>query len=266
MTDNTQSQPEEAPELLGLCFELQAEADMTKHLGALEATNALIELCRIAGGQAVLDVGCGVGRTPAYLAKKHGCRAVGIDIRQKMIDRANERAVREGLEDRTEFRVADVQDLPFDDGLFDAVIGESIIAFAQDKPKAVSECKRVTKPGGYVGFTEAHWTKPPTPELQAYMTRTFGPTLEMLTAEGWEQLLCDAGLQDVVARVHSMSVRTEAISRIKRLGIGDVLRTWGRFFSMARKRPEYRDFLKEALSEPKELLSYWAYGVYAGRK
>ena len=50
-------------------FDVQAELDFTKHPGALDATNELIDLCTIDSTKHVLDVGCGVGMTPAYLVK-----------------------------------------------------------------------------------------------------------------------------------------------------------------------------------------------------
>jgi len=39
-----------------------------------------------------LDVGCGVGATPCYITKNYGCKVVGIDILEKMKDKANEKA------------------------------------------------------------------------------------------------------------------------------------------------------------------------------
>ncbi len=66
----------------------------TKHLGGLKATRELIELCHINESKYVLDVGCGVGMTACYIAKKYGCRVVGVDIHEEMISRSNERAER----------------------------------------------------------------------------------------------------------------------------------------------------------------------------
>jgi arsenite methyltransferase len=93
-------------------------------------------------------VGCGVGVTPCYLAKKYNCRVVGVDIHPGMIERSKERAQREGVAEQVEFRVADAQELPFEDEIFDDIITESVTAFPEDKPKAVREYARVTKPGG----------------------------------------------------------------------------------------------------------------------
>jgi len=132
-------------------FDFAAYVGLTKHLGGVAATDDLLELCHVGEDAYVLDVGCGAGVTPCYIARVYGCRVVGVDINEEMIERSRERAGRENLTDLVTFRVADAQDLPFDDGLFDAVITESVTAFPEDKQKAVLEYARVTKPGGYVG-------------------------------------------------------------------------------------------------------------------
>jgi arsenite methyltransferase len=136
-------------------FDFAAEVGLTKHIGGVEATEALVELCHIGEGKYVLDVGCGAGITPCFIARTYGCRVVGVDLLEGMVERSKERAKREGILDRIEFRVADAQRLPFEDNLFDVVITESVTAFPEDKQQAVNEYMRVTKPGGYVGLNES---------------------------------------------------------------------------------------------------------------
>ena len=114
-------------------FDLQAEMGITKHIGSFKATKELIELCHINKDKYILDIGCGVGKTACYLAKRHGCEVVGVDISERMIDRAKERAKRKNVENKTAFQIADAQNLPFEDALFDAVISESVTAFPKDK-------------------------------------------------------------------------------------------------------------------------------------
>jgi ubiquinone/menaquinone biosynthesis C-methylase UbiE len=146
-------------------FDFAAEVGLTKHIGGLEATENLAQLCQIHKDSLVLDVGCGVGMTPCYLAKKVGCRVIGVDIKEKMIEQSKKRAYHRKVTDRVEFKVADAQDLPFNDGMFNAVITESVTAFPADKQKAVNEYARVTKSGGFVGLNESVWLKlPPPPE------------------------------------------------------------------------------------------------------
>ncbi|MDD5702533.1 MAG: class I SAM-dependent methyltransferase, partial [Dehalococcoidales bacterium] len=108
MESKEQSSPEKTSALENPYFEVQAYWGMTKHMGGLKATEHLVELCHVTHDKYLLIVGCGVG------AKKYGCRVVGVDLSAKMIDRAEERAKRRGVENKVEFTIADAQDLPFE--------------------------------------------------------------------------------------------------------------------------------------------------------
>jgi ubiquinone/menaquinone biosynthesis C-methylase UbiE len=251
-------------------FDFAAEVGLTKHLGGLEATERLVELCHIGEGSYVLDVGCGAGVTPVYLAKRHGCRVTGVDIIPRMIERCEERARREGVADRTEFRVADAQDLPFDDGLFDAVITESVAAFPEDKQRAANEYARVTKPGGYVGLNESTWLKtPPPPEMVAWASQEVGAQVRPLTRDGWVELLEKAGLREVVVSIYEIDTRDEAKGILRRYGWRGMLRSLWRGLLLYLRNPAYRRFVKgvgQTGLTPENLDEYFGYGLYVGRK
>jgi len=248
-------------------FDFQAEVGLTKHPGSLEATEELVESCRIDEGKYVLDIGCGVGVTPCYLAKRHGCTVVGVDISQRMIERSKERAKRDGVEDRVEFRVADAQSLPFEDDLFDVVIGESVTAFPEDKQRAVNEYVRVIKPGGYVGLNESTWIKAPPPaELVEWVSQDLSGNAEVLSADGWVGLLEGSGLRDIVVRTYEISPRGEAASVIRRYGLRNMLGIWCRALSMYVRNPASWAMLKAAGAMPKNAFEYFGYGIYVGRK
>lgn len=109
-------------------------------------------LCEAADPHAtdrVLDVACGSG-TAALVAARRYCEVAGIDYVPALIERAKARAAASGLE--VDFRVADAQELPFDDDSFDVVLSVYGVQFAPDQEKAAAEMLRVCRPGGKVAL------------------------------------------------------------------------------------------------------------------
>ena len=260
--------PGEVSELGPAYFEFQALFGATKHAGGLTATKELLELCHVDESSHVLDVGCGVGMTPVYMAKQLGCRVVGVDLRESMIEQARARATREGLEQQVELRVADARNLPFEDALFDVVMGESVASLLADKQTGIKEFVRVTKPGGYVGINEMTWLKAgPPPALVDYYFRTTGSQPE--TADAWEELLRSSGLTDIVARPRKMENLSEYTAGLQRFGFRDLLSTGRRFLSLAITSPEFREFARAAIPSMaviRAIFQYLGYGIYVGRK
>ena len=251
-------------------FDFAAEVGLTKHIGGLEATEALIELCHIGRDTYVLDVGSGVGVTPCFIAKRFGCRVVGVDISPRMVERSRERAQREKVADKVEFRIADAQDLPFEDAVFDAVITESVTAFPENKQKAVNEYVRVTKPGGFVGLNECVWLKvPPPQEVVAWASQDIGATVKPLTSDAWTGLLEVAGLTEIAARSYPIKTQDEERGILRRYGWGGMLSVMGRMLLLYARSPAYRKFVKEASKGgimPNNLEEYFGFGLFVGRK
>ena len=251
-------------------FDFAAEVGLTKHIGSVTATEALIELCHIGKDSYVLDVGCGVGATACWLVKNIGCRVMGVDILPRMVERAQERARREKVADRAEFRVADAQDLPFEAALFDAVITESVTAFPADKQKAVNEYARVTRPGGYVGLNEIAWLKlPPPPEVTAWAAQEVGATVKPLPPDEWAELLEMAGLKEIVAKTYPVDIQDETKGILRRYGLGGMLRVMGRMLRLYARSAAYRGFVKGVKQSgviPANLQEYFGYGLFVGKK
>jgi arsenite methyltransferase len=246
-------------------FELQAYVGTTKHMGGFETTQELIELCHIGKDTYVLDVGCGAGATASYLAKTYGCRVVGVDLREAMVALSTERAQKQGVADLIEFRVADAQELPFDDATFDAVLCESVATFIGDKQQVVDEFARVVKPGGYVGFNEEIWLKEPTPEVVGRVKEMWPVKSNVPTAEGWEALLKGAGLQDVIVKAYKVDARREA-TQVKRYTSGDMFRMFWRTLVLYVKSAEFRAYMKRQRRFPKKVFEYFGYVVLTGRR
>ena len=92
---------------------MQAAVGVTKHASGYAATDELLALCHIEQAHAVLNVGCGIGVGSIYIAKRYGCRVVGIDVSEKMIAWSRQRAGEEGVSDKVEFEVATLVQFDF---------------------------------------------------------------------------------------------------------------------------------------------------------
>ena len=270
MQTETQEVPKHPESRAPSYFDLQATWGVTKHFGGTDTTDALAALCGIGRDAYVLDVGCGTGLTPCYLAQTIGCRVVGVDLSEHMIAWSRRRARRARLDGQVAFAVADAQCLPFDDHTFDAVICESVTAFVPDKPRAVREYARVVEPGGAVGLAEGIWIAPPPADLAAYLARVMGGA-DFLPPDAWSDLLAGAGLVDLVAQRSTISARRQwksELARLDREERQDYLRAWQTFGSLLVTSPPFRQYLRE-LWPPRSifrLFDYFGYGLFVGRK
>ncbi len=74
------------------------------HIRGRTATEELAQLAEIRPGQALLDVGCGLGGTSRYLVSTFGCKTVGVDLTEEYCRVAEKLSARVGLAERTAFR------------------------------------------------------------------------------------------------------------------------------------------------------------------
>ena len=110
-------------------------------------------------GMRMLDVGCGVGGPALNIAEHSGALVTGVNIVEKHIAIARERAITRGLANRTEFVVGDGMNLAFADASFDAVYVFEAGCHMPDKGRFYRECARVLRPGGV--FLGTEWLKKP---------------------------------------------------------------------------------------------------------
>lgn len=92
-------------------------------------------------GTRLLDVGCGAG-LGAQIAAQRGAQVAGIDASAGSVEIARERTP------NGDFRVGDMQTLPWEDGSFDVVTGFNSFQLAGSPVDAFAEGRRILKPGG----------------------------------------------------------------------------------------------------------------------
>lgn len=246
-------------------FELQAYMGTTKHLGGLDSTLELISRCQVSADTRVLDAGCGVGATTCHLVKTYGCRVVGIDLRESMVERARERAQREGVTGQATFRLADVQDLPFEDESFDVVLCESVATFVEDKQQVVDELVRVVRAGGCVGLNEQIWLEPPTEEMRQFARRTWDISAEIPTKQDWERMLSVAGVGELDVRVCRYDPRREA-SQMKRYRARELGQMFWRTARLFVQSASFRAYMAERRHVPEGLFDRLAYVTIVGTR
>ena len=113
----------------------------------------LCEAVDVQAGWKVLDVAAGNGNV-SLAAARRWCEVVSTDYVEALLTRGRERAAAERLD--IEFREADVEELPFADASFDAVVSTFGCMFAPNPKRTASEMLRVCRSGGKIGM--ANWT------------------------------------------------------------------------------------------------------------
>ena len=105
----------------------------------------------IAAGMTVLDAGCGFGRNLVHLLRV-GCEVFALDANADGVDHVRQLAgiLALGLPAEN-FRVGQIETMPFADGFADVVLCNSVLHFARDEKHflaMVEELWRCVRPGG----------------------------------------------------------------------------------------------------------------------
>lgn len=140
----------------------------------------LLKRIEVADGQSYLDVGCGNGAAPTYIAKKYHLNVTGIDIDPDQIRAAKQQSTEIK---NTRFLTIDGTALPFDDGTFDIVFTNKVMHHIPNWEDALSQMIRVLKPGGYLLYADLVFPGWPAAIVRRMLKNVFGfPTVASLNA------------------------------------------------------------------------------------
>ena len=168
-------------------------------------------VCSQARGE-VIDIGVGTGRNLEHYPK--GIRLTGIDISAPMLDIARHRASRLGRE--VDLREGDAQALEFANANFDTVVFTLSLCSIPDDGKAISEAKRVLRPGGRLLLLE-HVASP------RWLVRTVQRLLDWITV----RTVGDHLVRDPLVHVQAQGFEVERMDRLK----------WGIVERVAARKP-----------------------------
>jgi ubiquinone/menaquinone biosynthesis C-methylase UbiE len=152
-------------------------------------------LLDVGAGREVLVSGCGDGTSVEWLAARTGAAVTGVDSDRETVEAAAERARARGEPLPLVFEQAPLDDLPHETGVFDAAVGEPVLAAAVDPGRAVAELARVTKPMGVVVLLQLTWSSDIPADARRLLVDRLGVRPHLLVE--WKQMLRDAGVVDL---------------------------------------------------------------------
>jgi SAM-dependent methyltransferase len=136
----------------------QTAAAWQKHYRAMKeqmahVTNALVDAATPEPGMEVLDLASGTGQPALSLARRvaPAGRVTATDLNEDMLQALRVNARDEGVTN-IETRVCDAQELPFPEAAFDLVTSRFGVMFFAETARALSEVRRVLRPGGRIAF------------------------------------------------------------------------------------------------------------------
>ena len=182
----------------------------------------------------VLDVATGTADLALALAADlPQAEVIGVDISEGMLEVGRQKVERNGLHPRVRLDQADAENLPFEDGSFDAVTVAFGVRNFENLDKGLGELQRVLRPGGHLMVLE--FSRPTSPLVKGLMnlySRSLMPALGgwlskdraayaylpasvQVFPEGdaFEERLQRAGLQPLRQRRLSMGISSVYIAR-----------------------------------------------------
>jgi SAM-dependent methyltransferase len=112
----------------------------------------LCEAVDLRSGDKVIDVAAGNGNASIAAARRFA-DVISTDYVPDLLEQGRRRAEADGL--TIQIKVADAENLPFPDGVFDVALSTYGVMFAPDQKRAAAELLRVVRSGGRIGL--ANW-------------------------------------------------------------------------------------------------------------
>jgi SAM-dependent methyltransferase len=194
------------------------------------AIQPLLDAARAGAGSNLLDIATGPGSVAAK-ARALGAACIGVDLSPGMI------ALARASHPDIDFRVAEVEHLPFADGSFDAVVCNFGLGHFPWPEAAVAECRRTLKAGGRMAFS--WWDQPDKQRIQGLFREAIAEVgaapppdvpaghsnLRFSDTAEFRNLLVGAGLDDVRVEDHGTTYAIADVDTLWHGGLGSFAMT-----------------------------------------
>jgi demethylmenaquinone methyltransferase/2-methoxy-6-polyprenyl-1,4-benzoquinol methylase len=178
--------------------------------------HALVDAVEADADDVVLDVATGTGLVAVELARRYGCRVVGLDRSADMLTEASRRnGLIAGLVN------ARAERLPFADATFDHVTFTYLLRYVDEPAATVAELARVLKPGGRLAALEFGVPAGPfTFALWRLYTRVVMPLAGSLISRRWRDV--NAFLGPSIERFYRAHPQLQVERYWREAGLADV--------------------------------------------
>ena len=193
----------------------------------------LVSRLPLAPDARVLDVATGTAAVAIELARRTGCRVVGLDQSAEMLAEGRRRVDAAGLGDRIDLVGGEAERLPFEDGSFDGLTFTYLLRYVEDPHATLVELARVVRPRGPIAMLEFGLPGGlARPAWEAWV-RIGLPAAGAVISPGWRQVGAFLGPSiREFHRKHDLPAlwRSAAIEdvRSRRMSLGGGLVMWGR--------------------------------------
>lgn len=177
-----------------------------------------LRLAALPPSSRVVDVATGPG-TLALLAAQEGATVSALDFSAAMVANLRRRAIELGVT-LADVRVGDGQDLPYDDGSFDAAFSLLGLIFFPDRAAGFRELYRVLRPGGRAVVSSIASIEGPFPLVKGALGELL-PDVPFASAQG---ALGDAG--EFADELRAAGFREVTIHTITRQGTTPTMREY----------------------------------------
>jgi demethylmenaquinone methyltransferase / 2-methoxy-6-polyprenyl-1,4-benzoquinol methylase len=193
----------------------------------------LVSRVPVGGQDRVLDVATGTAAVAIELARRTGCRVVGLDQSREMLETGRRRVEAAGFADRIELVEGVADSLPFEDASFQALTFTYLLRYVEDPEATMRELARVLRPGGTIAMLEFGVPRGLARPAWELYVRIGLPAVGAIVSPGWRRVGSFLGpsIREFHRRHDLLDLwRNAGIEdvRSRRLSLGGGIVLWGR--------------------------------------